>query len=144
VLWRLDHGELDGTRPKTVVLHIGTNNTSDTKNARQNTPTEIVEGIRQIILRLRAKVPKAQIILMAVFPREQKPDHPRRRQIAEINALLASQFSAVQGITYLDISPKLLQPDGTISRDLMFDFCHPTPRGYQIWADAIANLLKNQ
>ena len=137
VLWRLDHGELDGTRPKTVVIHIGTNNTSDTKNARPNTPAEIVDGIRQIILRLRAKVPKTHIILMSVFPREEKPGHARRKQINEINHLLASEFNAVKGITCIDIGPKLLQPDGTIAHQTMSDFCHPTERGYKIWADAI-------
>ncbi len=85
VLWRLDHGELDGLRPRVIVLHIGTNNTSDTPNARSNSPDEIAEGIGAVLTRIRAKAPDARIILMAVFPREQKPDHPRRTQIAEIN-----------------------------------------------------------
>ena len=143
VLWRLEHGELDGIRPRVVVLNIGGNNTSDSPNARQNTPVEIVEGIRQIVLRVRGKLPTARIILMGVFPREEKPQHPRCQQIAEINRLLASEMGSVPGITWLDIGPKLLQPDGTISRDMMDDFCHPTQRGYQIWADAIAAQLED-
>jgi lysophospholipase L1-like esterase/pimeloyl-ACP methyl ester carboxylesterase len=137
VLWRLDHGEFDGIQPRVVVLNIGSNNTSETANARQNTPAEIVEGIRHIILRVRAKAPHAKIILMAVFPREENPDHWRRKQINEINRLLAANFGAASGVTWLDIGPRLLQPDGAISRDVMFDFCHPTERGYQIWADAL-------
>ena len=55
VLWRLDHGELDGLHPRVIVLHIGTNNTSDTANARENTPTEIANGIGAIVQRIRAK-----------------------------------------------------------------------------------------
>ena len=140
VLWRLDHGELDGVHPRVIVLHIGTNNTSDTANARQNTPAEIVEGIRAIIRRLRAKTPEARIIFMAVFPREQRPDHPRRRLISEINSLLA-ELGDLPGITLLNIGPKLLQPDGTISPEIMADFCHPTEKGYQIWGEALASLL---
>jgi lysophospholipase L1-like esterase len=89
VLWRLDHGELDGLHPRVIVLHIGTNNTSDTEHARENTPSEIAEGIRAILHRLRAKTPEARIILMAVFPREQQPDHPRRQHILEINRALS-------------------------------------------------------
>jgi acetyl esterase/lipase/lysophospholipase L1-like esterase len=140
VLWRLDHGELDGLHPRVIVLHIGTNNTTDTEHARKNTPAEIAEGVGAILRRLRAKTPQARIILMAVFPREQKPDHPRRRQIAEINQLL-SQLGQLPGVTWLDIGPKLLQPDGTISPEIMRDFCHPTEAGYRIWGNALAPWL---
>ena len=140
VLWRIDHGELDGVHPRVVILHIGTNNTSGTNHARQNTPMEIAAGVREILVRLRSKVPEAKIVLMAVFPREQKPDHPRRMQIGEINKQLA-ELAGQSKVTFLDISSKLLQPDGTISREIMSDFCHPTDKGYQIWADAIRPLV---
>ena len=79
VLWRLDHGELDGLHPRVIVIHIGTNNTSETAHARQNTPAEIAEGVGAILRRIRAKAPHARIILMAVFPREQKPRSPAAR-----------------------------------------------------------------
>ncbi|MGW8257270.1 MAG: alpha-L-fucosidase, partial [Thermoguttaceae bacterium] len=143
VLWRLDHGELDGLHPKFVVINIGTNNTSETDRARQNTPAEIVEAIQQIILRVRAKVPKARIVLMAIFPREEKPDHWRRKEINEINRRLASKFAHAPDITWLDIGPKLVQPDGVISRKILSDFCHPTERGYQIWADALLPVFQD-
>ena len=140
VLWRLDHGELDGLRPRVIVLHIGTNNTSETAHARQNTPAEIAEGIGAILRRIRAKAPEARIILMAVFPREQEPDHPRRAQISEINHLLAS-FGQLPGVTLLDLGSKLLQPDGTLSSAIMFDYCHPTEKGYRIWGEALQPAL---
>jgi lysophospholipase L1-like esterase len=143
VLWRIDHGELDGLKPRVVVLHIGTNNTSGTPNARENTPDEIAAGIRAIIARVQAKAPEAKIILMAVFPREEKPDHPRRGKIAAINQRLAG-FAQLPGVTFLDIGPKLLQADGKVSRSIMFDFCHPAEAGYQIWADALAPLLARE
>lgn len=140
VLWRLDHGEMDGVHPRVIVLHIGTNNTSDTPNARKNTPGEIAEGIRAIVRRLRAKVPAARIILMSVFPREKQPGHPRRLHIAEINKLLA-ELGRVPGITLLDIGPKMLQPDGALPPELMPDFCHPSEKGYHIWGEALAPFL---
>ena len=138
VLWRLDHGEFDGLHPRVVILHIGTNNTSDTANARRNTPDEIAAGIGEICGRIRRKSPGTKIILMAIFPREQSPEHPRRKLIAQTNLLLAK----LPGLTCLDISSQLLQPDGAISRDVMSDYCHPTARGYQIWADALAPIVQ--
>jgi lysophospholipase L1-like esterase len=37
-----------------------------------------------------------------------------------------------------DYGARFLQPDGSIARDVMADFLHPTAKGYQIWADALA------
>lgn len=137
VLWRIDHGEFDRIRPRTVVLNIGTNNTSKTANARDNTPAEIVAGIRACVIRIRSKLPETRILVMRIFPREERPDHPRRKTIDETNRLLAAELGKVEGVTLLDIGAALTRPDGTISREIMPDFCHLTPRGYQIWADAI-------
>lgn len=136
VLWRLDHGELDGLHPQKVIIHIGTNNTSETSNARMNTADEIVEGIHAICGRVRSKVPGAEIILMSIMPREQNPDHPRRILINQINQKL-EVFAKANHIKQIDIGPKMLAPDGTLPKDIASDFCHPTEKGYQIWADEL-------
>jgi lysophospholipase L1-like esterase len=135
-LWRLDHGELDGLHPRVVVIDIGTNNTSQTDHARMNTAPEIVEGIKAVCGRVRSKTPGAKIILMAIFPREQNPSHPRRILINETNRLLEA-FATEANITFVDIGPRFLAPDGTILPGLTSDLTHPTDKGYQIWADAI-------
>ncbi len=46
-------------------------------------------------------------------------------------------------IHYLDIGDKFLQPDGSISKDIMPDYLHLSPAGYQIWADSIADKLES-
>lgn len=136
VLWRLDHGELDGLSPKYVVVNIGTNNFAGTKNARTNTAEEIAEGVRQILLRVRAKAPSAKIILMGIFPRGEKADNPMRARVAEVNRLIA-EFGKTPGITFLDLGPKLTQPDGTLTREVMGDLLHPSEPGYAIWGEAL-------
>lgn len=141
VLWRLDHGELQGHYPKWAIVNIGTNNFAGTKNARDNTPEEIAEGVRQILLRVRAKSPATKIILMGVFPRGEKPSEPIRSKVTELNKLLA-KFGETKGITFLDISSKLTNPDGTISRQIMGDFLHPTEAGYKIWGDAVMEVIR--
>ncbi|HMI01084.1 MAG TPA: GDSL-type esterase/lipase family protein [Pedobacter sp.] len=135
-LWRLDHGEIDGLHPRTIIVDIGTNNTSQTENARMNTASEIVEGIRAVCLRLRSKVPYAKIIIMAIFPREKDPQHPRRLLINEINRELAV-FAKENHLTLSDVGPKMLNVDGTFLPGIMLDYTHPADKGYQIWADAI-------
>lgn len=140
VLWRLDHGELDGLHPKWAVVNIGTNNFTRTENARDNTPEEIAEGVRQVLLRIRAKTPETKIILMGVFPHGEKADNPLRAKGAELNKLLA-KFGETEGITFLDISSKLTQPDGSISKEIMSDFLHPSEAGYAIWGDALMEII---
>ncbi len=142
VLWRIDHGELDGLKPGLVVIHIGTNNTSQTKNARQNTAPEIAAGVLAVCEGVRKKLPNTKIVLMAVFPREEKPDHPRRKLIGETNLLLAD-MAREKGFVFLDIGPKLLTPDGILTKELAPDFCHPTEKGYQIWADALQPFIQS-
>jgi lysophospholipase L1-like esterase len=141
VLWRLEHGEFEGLSPRLIVLNIGTNNLTGTPNARENTPAEIVEGIGEVIRRLRTFVPDVRIIQMGILPRGQMPNDDFRPRIAEINWLL-SNTAEERNVQYLDITPKMLQTDGTISAEIMDDFTHPTEKGYQIWADALIPLLE--
>jgi lysophospholipase L1-like esterase len=141
VLWRLDHGEFDGLHPALVVVNIGTNNFAQTKNARANTPEEIAEGVRAILIRVRAKSPESHIVLMGLFPRGEKPGDPIRVRVAAVNALLA-EFGKTEGITFLDIGTKLTQPDGTISREMMGDFLHPAEAGYEVWGEALKSAIR--
>ena len=77
---------------------------------------------------------------MGIFPRGQKPDDRSRAKIARVNELL-EEFGNVEGITYLDIGEKLVQPDGTISREVMSDFLHLGEAGYRIWGEALTEVL---
>lgn len=141
VLKRLELGELDGLKPKAIVIHIGTNNTAQTENCRSNTPEEIVAGISAIVEQCQKRCPGAKIILMAIFPRGKMPDHPKRAELARINTLLAAAQKDKPGVTWLDITNRWLQPDGTISTDIMPDSLHPSDKGYGIWAEALRPLL---
>jgi lysophospholipase L1-like esterase len=132
-LWRLEHGELDGAVAKVVIILIGTNNMS------RNSPEEIAMGVGAICGKVRQHQPGANIVLMGIFPRGAKPDAMRAR-IEATNKLLAA-FHGVHGITFLDIGTKFLEPDGSISRETMGDFLHPTAKGYEIWARELEPLL---
>ena len=144
VLWRMEHGELDGISPKVVVLMIGTNNTGMERGQPpkpRNTPAEATEGVKAIVRSLRQKLPDTKILLLAIFPRGEKPDALERPQIAEINRALARLDDGGKHILFLDIGQKFLAADGTLPKDIMPDFLHPNVRGYEIWADAIREPL---
>jgi lysophospholipase L1-like esterase len=136
VLWRIGHGELDGVNPKLIVIHIGTNNLAGTGHARANTPAEIAEGIQAVVLQAKAKCPAAKVLLMAVFPRGEKPENPDRARIDAINALLPA-IAKTCGATLIDLKERFLEKGGTISKETMPDFLHPAEKGYAIWADAL-------
>lgn len=136
VLWRIEHGELDGLHPKVVVLMIGTNNTGREKNGRpRNTTPEVIAGVTAVVHELRVKLPESKILLLGIFPRGQKGD-PVREQIATVNAAIAG-LNDGEHVFYLDIGAKFLEPDGTLSRAIMPDLLHPSPKGFEIWAEAI-------
>jgi lysophospholipase L1-like esterase len=135
VLWRLQHGEVDGIAPKLVVLMIGTN------NLRDDTPGEIAEGITEVVKTLRAKLPETKVLLLAVFPRSPQPG-PVRERVAAINERIA-KLDDGRSVKYLDIGPRFLGDDGTISAEVMPDYLHLSRKGYRIWADAIEPTLRS-
>ena len=135
VLWRIKNGELDVIKPKAIVLMIGTNN-SATDSAEG-----ISKGITAIVETIRSKQPQAKLLLLAVFPRGEKPSpNPQRDKLKEVNATIA-KLDDGKHIHFLDIGEKFLQPDGSLSKEIMPDFLHLSPAGYQIWADAISEKL---
>ena len=142
VLWRLQNGEVEGIKPKVVVLMIGTNNTGFERDnvTPRNTTAQISEGVQAVVETLRAKLPATKILLLAIFPRGERPDNPQRMQIAEINRALA-RLDDRRMIRYLDIGPKFLATDGTLPKEIMPDFLHPGEKGYEIWAAAIKEPL---
>jgi lysophospholipase L1-like esterase len=145
VLWRIEHGELDGISPKVVVLLIGTNNTGTEPDGRmRNSTPEIIAGVTAVVREIRIRLPRTKILLFGIFPRGKKDD-PRRGQIAQINAAIARLDDGTH-VHFLDIGREFLEPDGTLSTDIMPDLLHPNARGFQIWADAIkgplASLMK--
>ena len=140
VLWRITNGELDGIKPKVVVLMIGTNNTGKEKNGTpRNSNAETVQGVQAVVARIRAKLPDTKILLLAIFPRGNFDD-PQRAQVALINTVIA-KLDDGQWVKFLDIGPQFLDPDGTLPKSIMPDLLHPNARGYQIWADAIEPTL---
>jgi lysophospholipase L1-like esterase len=137
VLWRITEGkELDEITPKVAVLMIGTNNTGG------HSAEQIAEGITLIVKTIKEKTPKTKVLLLAVFPRDTKPGTKNRVKIAEINKIIAKLDDEGKTVKFLDIGEKFLEPDGTLSKEVMPDALHLSAKGYEIWAEAINPTLQ--
>ena len=134
VLWRLQHGEIDGLAPKVAVLMIGTNNAG----FRAEDPQGIANGIRRIVDELHRRMPGTRVLLLAIFPRGEKPDDFVRGLNERVNRLVAGWSD----VHFLDIGAALLNPDGTLSKDVMPDLLHPSEKGYAIWQRAMEPTLQ--
>jgi lysophospholipase L1-like esterase len=128
VLWRLQHGEIDGIAPKVAVMMIGTNNTGH----RHEEPELIYAGIKRDIQEIQKHLPHTKVLLLAIFPRGEKPDDGQRINNEKVNALLP-KLADGKRVFFLNINKAFLAPDGTLSKDIMPDLLHPNGEGYKIW-----------
>ncbi|QBE65486.1 GDSL-type esterase/lipase family protein [Pseudoduganella lutea] len=136
ILWRVQHGEVDGLDPKVVVLMAGTNNTG----SRQEDPATTAAGLRRVIDELQGRLPNAKILLLGVFPRD-AADSASRRINSAINARIAT-FADNRRVFFADIGSAFLDEQGTLSKDIMPDLLHPNARGYEIWGKAMDPVLQ--
>ena len=137
VLWRLENGEFEGLRPKAAVVLIGTNNRTGTKNARENSPAEIAEGIEAVCRAIHAHSPATKIALLSVLPRS--PAH-FTEPIREINRRIA-KLEALGYVTFVDLWPGFADADGLPKKELMADTVHPNEKGYEVWAQTLEPVL---
>jgi lysophospholipase L1-like esterase len=131
LLWRIGHGNLDGQRPDLVVLLIGTNDIG-----RNRPPRVIAEGVREILLALRSRLQKAQILLLGILPRSESPDSERRRQVAEVNQLIRT-CADHEHVFYGDVGDALLDRAGRLTREVSPDGVHLSQHGYAILTDRL-------
>jgi lysophospholipase L1-like esterase len=136
LLYRIDHGELDGVGSRVVVLLIGTNNFG----LGEATPAGVATGVSAVLARVQEKLPRSRILLLGILPRDELPSSELRSKVEQTNTLLEKLAS--ERVHYLDIGKSFLDAQGKIPKELMGDFLHPTPKGYRVFANAVTPKLK--
>ncbi len=137
VLWRLDHGELDGLQPKLVVLLIGSNNTR-LKYTATWSASEDIRGIDSVVNHVHNHNPRAKILLVGLLPLRGSPHgllestkyKIKNHLVSTINKGLFTEFGGgkVPYVTYADISCAFMNKGG-IDATLYVDLVHPTALG---------------
>ena len=136
VLWRLNEGkELDGYEAKCILLMIGTNNTGHF-SINEEPPGDTILGIREILRTIRAKQPKAVVVLTAIFPRGATADDPQRIRNEIVNREV-QKFCDGKTVFWCDFNDQFLTADGRLSPDVFPDRLHPNDFGYEIWYSAV-------
>jgi lysophospholipase L1-like esterase len=124
LLWRLQHGNLDGPAPAGVVVLIGTNDLTHDRS-----PEIVAEGIRADLLYLRQHLPAARIGLLGLWPRAMSPDAPLRGAILAVNRLIKN-CGDDRVVFYADIGGVLLDREGRLIPEISPDRLHLTALGY--------------
>jgi platelet-activating factor acetylhydrolase IB subunit beta/gamma len=132
VLWRLDHGGVEGLEPKSIVLMIGNNNMFFTPETGIEAAAK---GIEMCVKNLRAKFSDAKIVVASILPAH-SPDHRFYQDIKATNEVLETlKLDSDPLVQVLDLTNDFLNEDGTLKKELYTpDNIHLSPAGYAVYA----------
>jgi len=129
-LYQLEYGNLDpGT--ELIVLHIGTNN-----SGLGWMPELTAEAILTIMAKAMAIAPRADIILMEIFPRLEEET---RALNDEVNDWLRDLGGG--RVHVVSLEGGLTDATGDIRPEMFVDTVHLSTAGYWVWAEAVEPLV---
>ncbi len=140
VLWRLDHGGVDGLKPRAIVLMIGNNNMFFSP---ETGVAAAAQGVKACLANLREKFPEALVVVAKILPCHA----PKVRFYEDIRLTNAEidklNLGADPKVHVLDLTKDFLNEDGTINPGLFTsDKIHLSLAGYEVYAQRLAPLLK--
>ncbi len=140
LVWRIEHGELDGIKPKLAVILIGTNDLG------HGVPAEKTKaGIDEVVYLTHVKVPSAKILLLGILPSNKSEQ--RSADSAAVNTYLAAKYAASSFVTFTDIGD-IFRKNGKLDDGLFYDprlktpagALHPDTKGQRMMAETIEPL----
>jgi lysophospholipase L1-like esterase len=135
LVWRLDHGNLDGPPPHVAIVMIGTNDIGHGRSVE-----DAAEGIRAVLIKLRVREPTTRILLLGLWPRGATPSDPFRKKAEAVNKLI-QRCGDNKTVFYADIGGVLLDARGELTRAISPDLLHFTAAGYARIAPLLDRLL---
>ena len=139
VLWRLDHGGVDGLKPRAIVLMIGNNNMFFSP---ETGVVAVAQGVKTCLANLREKFPDADVVVAKILPCH-APKVRFYEDILLTNAEIDKlNLGADPKVRVLDLTKDFLNDDGTIKPALFTkDHIHLSLDGYTVYADRLKPLL---
>lgn len=121
--------------PQQVVIYAGGNDINAGKE-----PELVYGDFVALVTKLHTALPEARLAYISSAP------NPRRwvqvEKVKRLNAL-AEAFCRRHHITFINVFPLMLGPDGQPKPDIyVADRLHMNPKGYAIWKTAVAPVLR--
>lgn len=121
LIWRLDHGQVDGLHPRLAIILIGANNFGRVHWDADKT----IPGIEAVVANTHHRLPGAHILLLGVLPSIRSPWVDA--QTATTNAALARYYAGSPVVTFLNAGPVLMK-NGRADASLYVDPRETPPR----------------
>jgi lysophospholipase L1-like esterase len=137
LLFQFSLGQLAGINPLVVVLNIGGNNLLE-----GDTPQATAAGVLADVATIHQYLPQSQVLVLGVLPGKESPTDPYRLAGTQTDALVSQMLAGDPHATFVSIGSVFLQPDGTISDSVMYDFLHPTILGYLDMTEALLPVIQ--
>ena len=137
LIWRLQNGATGKLDPGVVVVMIGTNNFG----LGDDSVEQVTRGIEAVVDEVENAFEDARIVLLGILPRDAEAGTPFREMIIATNQSIAA-LGERDNVSFHDIGSAFLEPDGTLSPEIMGDFLHPTEKGYAVFAEQLMPILE--
>jgi lysophospholipase L1-like esterase len=122
-------------RPRVIVMYSGDNDIEE-----GCTPRQVLDEFKAFVSRVRRDLPDVAIVYISIKPSLARWSlWPRMR---EANREIARWAPTQKQVTFVDVAPRMLDPDGRPRANLFReDGLHMTPAGYAIWIAALEPVL---
>lgn len=144
LIWRLDHGQVDGLHPKLVIILIGANDFGRPHwDAKMTIP-----AIEDVVANTHKRLPEAHILLLGVLPCLRGPWVAE--QTITTNAALATYYKTSPDVTFLNLA-YLFQKNGQTQSSMYVDphlnppepALHPNRAGMTLIAETLAPYVQD-
>ena len=125
-------------QPKMVVLYAGDN---DLANGRS--PQDVSGDFGAFVAQIHAALPEAKIAYLSIKPSIARWDN--LENIRQANGLIEQFTTHDARLSYIDIFPVTLGPNGTPRPDIFLeDDLHINQTGYDLWAEVVKAHLQGR
>lgn len=134
MMWRIDHGEMDGYKAKHVFVMAGTNNINSKLSEEQL--TRIAGGVVELVELIRVKQPDAKIHVVRIYPRRNT-----EKAITFVNDIVVEKVASMKGVDIVSVDEVLADENGITINSLYSDGTHPNTAGYEKVAEVYKKYL---